>query len=74
LKQNIWNIVITGVAGLIGSRMADWIAVNHSEYNIIGIDDLSGGYIENINSKVQFHQIDCKPSELKEIFAKYQPE
>jgi UDP-glucose 4-epimerase len=73
LKQNIWNIVITGVAGLIGSRMADWIAVNHSEYNIIGIDDLSGGYIENINSKVQFHQIDCKTSELKEYLQSISP-
>ncbi|WP_053222213.1 NAD-dependent epimerase/dehydratase family protein [Roseivirga seohaensis] len=68
------NIVITGVAGLIGSRMADWIAVNHSEYNIIGIDDLSGGYIENVNPNVEFHQVDCKSAELKEIFAKYKPE
>ncbi|KYG76237.1 UDP-glucose 4-epimerase [Roseivirga ehrenbergii] len=68
------NIVITGIAGLIGSRMADWIAVNHSEYNIIGIDDLSGGYIENVNPNVEFHQVDCKSAELKEIFAKYKPE
>lgn len=68
------NIVITGVAGLIGSRMADWIAVNHAEYNIIGIDDLTGGYIENVNPKVQFYQVDCKTAELKQIFAKYEPE
>ena len=41
--------VITGVAGLLGSRLADWIIENKPNINIIGIDDLSGGFIENIN-------------------------
>jgi UDP-glucose 4-epimerase len=36
------TILITGVAGLLGSRLADWIVENKPEYNIIGIDDLSG--------------------------------
>ena len=44
------KILITGVAGLIGSRMADWIVENHPECEVIGIDDLSGGYKENINN------------------------
>ena len=34
------TILITGVAGLLGSRLADWITENKSEYKIIGIDDL----------------------------------
>ena len=51
------NILITGVAGLLGSRLADWIIENHPEHKVIGIDDLSGGYAENINSKVIFHNI-----------------
>ena len=38
------SILITGVAGLLGSRLADWIIENQPEYQVIGVDDLSGGY------------------------------
>ena len=47
------KIAITGVAGLLGSRLADWI-VKNTDHTVIGIDDLSGGYIENVNPKVIF--------------------
>ena len=52
------KILITGVAGLLGSRLADWIIENKPEYEVIGIDDLSGGYRENINPKVNFWEVD----------------
>lgn len=52
------NILITGVAGLIGSRLSKWIIDNISEANVIGIDDLSGGYIENIHPKIKFYEFD----------------
>ena len=52
------TILITGVAGLLGSRLADWIIENNPEYEVIGIDDLSGGYRENINPKVDFWEVD----------------
>ena len=45
--------LITGIAGLLGSRLADWI-VENTDNEVIGVDDLSGGYIENVNSKVKF--------------------
>jgi UDP-glucose 4-epimerase len=51
-------VVITGVAGLLGSRLADWIVENEPDVDIIGIDDLSGGYLENVNPKVNFQRID----------------
>ena len=39
-------ILITGVAGLLGSRMADWIIENKSDqYTVVGIDNLFGGAI-----------------------------
>mgnify|MGYP000359474438 CR=1 FL=1 len=41
------KILITGVAGLLGSRLADWL-VENTEHEVIGIDDLSGGYIDNV--------------------------
>ena len=37
------KILITGVAGLLGSRLADWI-IENTDDEVIGIDDMSGGY------------------------------
>jgi UDP-glucose 4-epimerase len=50
------KILITGVAGLLGSRLADWIIENIPDAEVVGIDDLSGGYKENVNPKVIFWQ------------------
>ena len=65
------NILITGVAGLLGSRLADWIIENKPEVNVIGIDDLSGGYIENVNDQVTFYNIKVESDEIKELFSKH---
>ena len=62
------NILITGVAGLLGSRLADWIVNNKPKYNIVGIDDLSGGYIENINPSVKFYKLDLVNNPISSIF------
>lgn len=51
------KILITGVAGLLGSRLADWI-IDNTDYEVVGIDDLSGGYNENINRKITFYEFD----------------
>lgn len=67
------TILITGVAGLIGSRFADWVIKNHPEFEVIGVDDLSGGYIENVNSSVVFYKMDCCAIELKTVFEKHKP-
>jgi UDP-glucose 4-epimerase len=48
------KVLITGVAGLLGSRLADWIIENKPNVEVWGIDDLSGGYRENVNPKVKF--------------------
>ena len=68
------KILITGVAGLIGSRMADWILENHPEYEVIGIDNLSGGYKNNIHPYVKFYEIDCKDKGIKDIFETHKPD
>jgi UDP-glucose 4-epimerase len=49
------KILITGVGGLLGSRLADWI-IENTNYNVVGIDDLSGGFSENINKKIKFYK------------------
>jgi len=64
------NILITGVAGLLGSRLADYLVENYPEHTIIGVDDLSGGYRENINEKVIFGycNVTYRKKTLEEIF------
>ena len=65
------SILITGVAGLVGSNMADWIIENHPEYEVVGIDNLFGGYIENVNRKVIFYNRDLMKDDIEDIFKKH---
>tara|TARA_R110002153_G_scaffold20161_6_gene68589 strand:+ start:6557 stop:7579 length:1023 start_codon:yes stop_codon:yes gene_type:complete len=62
------TVLITGVAGLLGSRLADWIIENKPEYKVVGIDDLSGGFKENINPKVDFWQMNLIKHPIENIF------
>lgn len=66
------TVLITGVAGLLGSRLADWIIANQPEVEVIGIDDFSGGYKENINPKVIFYNIDLGTKNCGYIFDMHQ--
>jgi UDP-glucose 4-epimerase len=68
------QILITGVAGMIGSRMAEYILKQYPEYEVIGIDNLSGGYTENVPSNVRFHQLDVASDKLDKLFEKGQIE
>ncbi len=51
------RIFITGVAGFLGSHLAD--AMLDEGHTVIGIDNLIGGELDNVPSNVEFHQIDC---------------
>ena len=62
------KVLITGVAGLLGSRLADWIIENKPEVQVIGVDDLSGGYLENINPKVELWQMNLVEHPIENIF------
>ena len=64
-------ILITGVAGLLGSQLADWIIQNKKDYQVIGIDNLFGGYIENINKDVIFYKRELSTDNLSDLFEKY---
>ena len=64
------KILITGVAGLLGSRLSDWI-IDNTNYEVIGIDDLSGGFTDNINPKVKFYKFNLTNlKKLKDVFQK----
>ena len=62
------KILITGVAGLLGSRLADWLIENHPEVKVVGMDDLSGGYKENINPNVEFWQMNLVEHPIENCF------
>lgn len=67
-------ILITGVAGLIGSRLAEWIIENKPEYKVVGVDDLSGGYKDNVHKKVEFHEFDINDDhKLDMMFSYHRP-
>ena len=50
------KVLITGVAGFLGSHLADEFLAKGDQ--VIGIDNLVGGYLHNIPDQVEFHQID----------------
>ena len=66
------SVLITGNAGLLGARMADWILEKHPEYEVVGIDNLFGGYVENIDPRVVFYRRELSTDSLTDIFDKHE--
>lgn len=52
------KVFITGVAGFLGSHLADRCL--ELGYEVIGCDNLIGGYLDNIPDGVDFYQYDCQ--------------
>lgn len=42
------KVFITGIAGHIGSRFALWLLGNVADIRIVGVDNLSSGFLENV--------------------------
>jgi UDP-glucose 4-epimerase len=46
------KVLVTGAAGFIGSHVCDHLITNG--YEVVALDDLSGGFEDNVNPKAQF--------------------
>lgn len=57
------RVFITGIAGFLGSHLAD--AFIEDGYEVAGNDNMSGGYTSNIPAEAEFHRVDC--TELNEM-------
>ncbi len=66
------KILVTGGAGFIGSNVADaYIAAGHE---VVIVDNLSTGSLENLHPRARFYQLDVADPALENVFAKEQPE
>ncbi len=61
------TVLITGVAGFIGSNLADRL-VREGRYRIIGIDNLSYGVREQIPEGIEFHKLDIRSKDMYPLF------
>jgi UDP-glucose 4-epimerase len=64
------QVLVTGAAGFIGSHVCDCLAAKG--YAAVGFDDLSGGFQDNLGSRVVFEKGSVTdPKRVKELFEKY---
>lgn len=66
------KVLVTGGAGFIASHIADrYISEG---YDVVVVDDLSSGKIENLNPKAAFYKIDIRDKGISSIFEKERPD
>ncbi len=60
------RVLITGVAGFIGSNLAARLVADGTE--VVGIDNLSAGLRENVHPAVRFHHEDIRSRGIAPLF------
>ncbi len=69
-KEDRLKILVTGGAGFIGSHIANrFIEMKH---DVVIVDNLSMGRMENVNPKAKFYLMDIRTKELETIFKQEQ--
>ena len=57
MSTNSKKILVTGVAGFLGSHLSErLVSLGHK---VVGIDNMLGGYEDNIPNNIEFHKGDC---------------
>ena len=55
-NKNIKKIFVTGVAGFLGSHLSEKLL--EQGHQIVGVDNLVGGYTDNIPKGIKFYEYD----------------
>jgi len=59
-------VVVTGVAGFVGSNLTKRLL--DRGYTVKGIDNLSAGTVENVDRRVEFHEMDIRAPGIYPLF------
>ena len=51
------KILVTGAAGFLGSHLSE--KLSELGHKVVGIDNMLGGYEDNVPQNIEFHKIDC---------------
>ena len=66
------KILVTGAAGFLGSHVCD--ALLKKDYSVTGVDDLSGGFLQNLDPRIDFVNCDIANSDsIKELWKRKGP-
>ena len=60
------KILVTGGLGFIGSHLVDFLIENG--HNVVIVDDLSNGSMDNLNPKAKLYQMDILSPEFDHVF------
>jgi len=57
MNKSSQKILVTGVAGFLGSHLAEKLA--DKGHQVVGIDNMTGGYKDNVPKNIKFFEFDC---------------
>jgi len=66
------KVLVTGGAGFIGSNVVDLLI--ERGHQVVVVDDLSNGKLENVNKAAKFYEVDITTDELHPVFRKESPD
>jgi len=73
IKKSPEKVLVTGGAGFIGSHIVDMLIEN--DYDVIVVDDLSSGKLENVSKNADFYFCDISSYQiLKDVFEETKPD
>ena len=67
------TVLVTGAAGLLGANFSRYLVDNG--YDVVGIDDLSGGFQDSVDKRVTFYPINLlDAAAVEQIFSSHKPD
>jgi UDP-glucose 4-epimerase len=66
------KVLVTGGAGFIGSQLVDTLL--QEGHQVVVVDDLSTGSVENVNPQAKLHEMDVRDERLADVFEQERPD